>query len=113
MTKSDASASETATPGLSDQVDALRGDLAALAEKFSAFAEAESETLARHARAAGRAVNRKAAELGAQTGDMAQAARAQASDLQDALEAYVVENPIRSVVIAAGIGLILGAASRR
>jgi len=103
---------------ISSQVDSLRSDLAALAEKFASYADREhaaalGDAVTRQARAARRALNTKVAELGDQGGELADAARAQATDLQDALEAYVVENPIRSVVIAAGVGLILGAMSRR
>lgn len=102
---------------ISSQVDALRSDLASLADRFATYAEREQaaigETLSRQARAARRTLNSKVAALSDQSGELAEAARAQAHDIQDALEAYVVENPIRSVVIAAGVGLILGAMSRR
>ena len=102
---------------ISSQVDALRNDLAALADRFATYADREQavigEAVTRQARAARRAVNNKVAALSDQGGELADAARAQANDIQDALEAYVVENPIRSVVIAAGVGMILGAMSRR
>lgn len=102
---------------ISAQVDALRNELSSLAEKFTSYADRDpavlGEAVQRQARAARRAIDRKVAALSEQGGEIADAARAQATDLQDALEAYVVENPIKSVVIAAGVGLILGAMSRR
>lgn len=103
---------------ISSQVEALRADLASLADKFASYADRDhaaaiGDAVSRQARAARRALNAKVSELSDQGGELADAARAQASDLQDALEAYVIENPIRSVVIAAGVGLILGAMSRR
>lgn len=103
---------------ISSQVESLRNDLAALADKFASYADREHAAaigaeVTRRARAARRALNNKVADLSEQGGELADAARAQASDLQDAVENYVIENPIRSVVIAAGVGLILGAMSRR
>ena len=103
---------------ISSQVDSLRNDLSSLAEKFASYADREhaaalGHEVKRQARAARRAFNSKVAALSDQGGELADAARAQASDVQDAVEAYVVENPIRSIVIAAGVGLILGAMSRR
>lgn len=103
---------------VSAQVESLRNDLSSLAEKFASYADREhaaalGDEVKRQARAARRAINTKVAALSDQTGELADAARAQASDVQDAIEAYVVENPLRSIVIAAGVGLILGAMSRR
>ena len=99
------------------QMDDLRSEIASLTQKISAYVERDSAALgdavSRGARYARRAVNKQFAAASAQGAEMADAARAQANDLQDAVEAYVSENPIRSIAIAAGIGLLLGAMSRR
>ncbi|MBK9082843.1 MAG: DUF883 family protein [Rhizobiales bacterium] len=99
------------------QIDDLRSDIAGLAQKIAGYVERDSaalgEAVSRGARYARRAVDKQFATAAAQGADMADAARARTNDLQDAVEAYVSENPIRSIAIAAGIGLLLGAMSRR
>lgn len=99
------------------QVDALREELANLAKRFADYAERDvgplTEAVSRGARQARRVIDRKVAQVADQTNEMADAARAQATDLQQAVEDYVVDNPLRAVAIAAGVGLLIGAMSRR
>jgi ElaB/YqjD/DUF883 family membrane-anchored ribosome-binding protein len=102
---------------ISSQVEALRSDLAALAQRFAEYADRDVDALgaavSRGARTARRAFNQKVAAVADQTTEMADAARAQASDLQDAVEVYVIENPFRSLAIAVGVGWLLGVVGRR
>lgn len=110
---------QSATSGqdVGAQVEILRRDLSELAERMSRYMEEQTsgigETVSRSARQAQRAVNESLSAAGLQTEQINEIAGQKAGELQEQVENYVVENPLRAVAIAAGIGLLIGAMSRR
>lgn len=102
-----------AQPDITAQVDALRKELGSLAELFSKFAEENRAAMSAAVSRGASEAKRKVADVAGQTAGLAEAASAQAGDIQESLEKYVVANPLRAVMIAAGVGLLLGAMSRR
>lgn len=99
------------------QVETLRRDLSNLTDRMTRYMEEQSEslgeTVSRGARQARRALNEKLSAAGLQTDQISEMANRKAGELQEQVENYVVENPMRAVAIAAGIGLLIGAMSRR
>lgn len=107
---------DQAKANISDSIgkdlDALRAEVARLAEQLSAYVDEEKSTwskrFSQEARHARRVFDDKVNEAGAKAGEFGDAAREQAADLQQAALDYIARKPLQSVAIAAGIGLILG-----
>lgn len=99
------------------QVEMLRRDLSQLTERMTTYIEEQSaglgETVSRGARQARRAFDEGLNAAGLQPDHVSEMATQKAGELQERVENYVVENPLRAVAIAAGIGLLIGALSRR
>lgn len=99
------------------QVETLRRDLSELTERMSRYMDEQTsgigETVSRGARQARRALNERLNAAGLQTDQISEMATQKAGELQEQVENYVVENPLRAVAIAAGVGLLIGAMSRR
>jgi len=97
---------------LTTDIDALRAEVARLTEQLSTFIDEEKSTLSKllskEAKAARQVLDSKLSDVGSKAGEIGEAAREQASDLQKAALDYIGKKPLQSVAIAAGIGLLLG-----
>jgi|SRR5258708_6824355 ElaB/YqjD/DUF883 family membrane-anchored ribosome-binding protein len=97
---------------LSNEVDALRAEVLRLTEQLSSFIDEEKSTLSKilskEAKNAKQLLDSKLTDVGHRAGELSDAAKEQASDLQKAAFDYVTRKPLQSVAIAAGVGLLLG-----
>lgn len=83
---------------LSEQIKAIQAELLALTESVRSFSSEKAHAGAEALReAAGRA------------GDAADDARRHGEHMAEALEGRITANPLPSVLIAAGVGLVIGA----
>jgi ElaB/YqjD/DUF883 family membrane-anchored ribosome-binding protein len=97
---------------LTTDIDALRAEVARLTEQLSSFIDEEKSTLSKilskEAKSAKQMFDSKLSDVGTKAGEISDAAREQASDLQKATLDYITKKPLQSVAIAAGVGLLLG-----
>jgi ElaB/YqjD/DUF883 family membrane-anchored ribosome-binding protein len=91
---------------LQEQIESLKADLAAISTTLS--------DLVRSGVREGRTrVERKASEYKRQGMEQADAALEEARAYGDALEGKIVENPFAAVLVALGLGFLVGLMSRR
>lgn len=97
---------------ITNDLDALRAEVARLTEQLSTFIDEEKSTLSKllskEAKNAKHVLDSKLSDVGSKAGELSDAAKEQASDLQKMALDYVARKPLQSVAIAAGIGLLLG-----
>lgn len=87
---------------LSEQIKALQAELLALTEQFRGFSTAKAQ--------AGAEAVREAAERASGTARATAAeARRHGEQIADELEGRITANPLPAVLIAAGVGLLVGA----
>lgn len=105
---------------LSDNLDKIRADIASLTDSVkmlmadsagiqSALRDKMNNT-ARHAANVGERVLNEAGEFGAEALHMAQR---QAGQAVDSVEGHIRQNPFAAVMIAAGVGFVLGLFNRK
>ena len=97
---------------LTSDLDALRAEVARLTEQLSSFIDEEKSTLSKlfskEAKSAKQILDSKLSDVSSKAGEITDAAKEQATDLQKATFDYISKKPLQSVAIAAGIGLLLG-----
>jgi|EndMetStandDraft_6_1072998.scaffolds.fasta_scaffold44507_2 ElaB/YqjD/DUF883 family membrane-anchored ribosome-binding protein len=97
---------------LTSDLDALRAEVARLTEQLSSFIDEEKSTLSKlfskEAKSAKQILDSKLSDVSSKAGEITDAAKEQATDLQKATLDYISKKPLQSVAIAAGIGLLLG-----
>ncbi|HSM20124.1 MAG TPA: hypothetical protein VK844_07125 [Hyphomicrobiales bacterium] len=89
-----------------EQIDVLKGDVAALVD---ALGDLVGDT-AREGRAT---VERKAGEYATKGRQQADAAISQAQELEEELRAQIGRNPLTAILVALGLGFLIGLMSRR
>jgi ElaB/YqjD/DUF883 family membrane-anchored ribosome-binding protein len=97
---------EKAYGELEEEVARLRADIAALADTLKGLAGAE-------AKSAAEALRGGADRVAASAHSAADRAQASAREGYDALQTTVEKNPLTALLLALGLGFIVGAMSRR
>jgi len=101
-----------ATRNLDQELDTLRGDLGKIRDDIAALTRSLSDAAAAEAKAGGARLN-QAAHAAAQTAKeraqhFADTARTQGEEGIAALEQRIEQNPFTSVLVAFGVGLVIG-----
>lgn len=101
-----------ATRNLDQELDTLRADLGKIREDIAALTRTLGDTAAAEVKAGGARLN-QAAHAAAQTAReraqrLAETARAQGEEGLAALEDRIEQNPVTSVLVAFGLGLVIG-----
>ena len=101
-----------ATRNLDQELDTLRGDLGKIRDDIAALTRSLSDTAAAEAKAGGARLNRAAHDAAQTAKERAQhfadSARAQGEEGIAALEQRIEQNPFTSVLVAFGVGLVIG-----
>ena len=93
---------KTAPSDLSEQVKAIQAELLALTETMRSFTRD-------HAAAGAEAIRGAAHHAGGVAASAAEEARRRGERVAEDLEDHITANPLPAVLIAAGIGLVVGA----
>jgi ElaB/YqjD/DUF883 family membrane-anchored ribosome-binding protein len=101
------------TTSLTDQIDKLQSQVNTLTVRLAKFLDEEKSALQGASTVARRLVSQTSRRYGDQINELAGSAGGQLSDLQDAIYADVKRHPLRALAIVGGIGLLLGAFTRR
>lgn len=101
-----------AASDLAEQVEKLRKELADLSSSMAGMVEREKDHALRSARKFADNVSGHIRDYAPDTDALLRQARGHADDLGKALGDEVKRNPLRTLAIAAGIGLLIGALSR-
>jgi ElaB/YqjD/DUF883 family membrane-anchored ribosome-binding protein len=103
---------DMATRNLDQELDTLRADLGKIREDIAALTRTLSDAAAAEAKAGGARLN-EAAHAAARTAreraqHFADSARTHSEEGLAALEDRIEQNPITSVLVAFGVGLVIG-----
>jgi len=89
-------------PDLAEQMKAIQSELLALSETVRSYTRD-------HASAGAEAVRDAASRAGSAAHDVAEEARRRGENLAEDLQGHITANPLPAVLVAAGIGLVIGA----
>lgn len=95
-------ADNTDTSDLSDQIKAIQAELLSLTEAVRSYSS-------QHAAAGAEAVRDAAGRAGEAARHTAEEARRHGERVAEDLEGRITANPLPAVLIAAGVGLVIGA----
>lgn len=95
-------ADKTEGADLSEQIKAIQAELLALTETVRSYSS-------EHASAGAEAVRKAAHRAGDAAHDAAEEARRRGERVAEDLQGHITANPLPSVLIAAGVGLVIGA----
>jgi ElaB/YqjD/DUF883 family membrane-anchored ribosome-binding protein len=107
------SASEKPLEELSGQLATVKRDLQNLSSQLVDFVNREKNSMSSSARKMVADMSATLDSYGVKTDVLASEVKARTGDLQKAIAAEVRANPLRAVVVAVGLGLLLGALTRR
>lgn len=94
------------------QIEQLRGEIASLASTVAGFVDEERRALGQRARRLAGDLGERLGTAGEQAGALKDVAVEYTEDAAAALAREIRDKPLRSMAIAIGVGLIIGALSR-
>lgn len=97
-----------ATRNLDQELDTLRADLGKIRDDIAALTRTLGDTAAAEAKAGGARLNEAAHAAKERAQHFAESARAQGEEGIAALEQRIEQNPFTSVLVAFGVGLVIG-----
>lgn len=97
-----------ATRNLDQELDTLRADLGKIREDIAALTRTLGDTAAAEVKAGGARLNEAAHAAKERAQRLADSARAQGEEGIAALEQRIEQNPITSILVAFGVGLVIG-----
>lgn len=110
-------AAENTTADVTAELTQLRADFGRLADSVSELVKSQTQTVAatmrEQAGKAGDAVAANFADLSSSATKMTNSAQASMQSAGNDIEASIERNPMAAVMIAAGIGLVLGLVTAR
>ncbi|MDR6292665.1 ElaB/YqjD/DUF883 family membrane-anchored ribosome-binding protein [Inquilinus ginsengisoli] len=97
-----------ATRNLDQELDTLRADLGKIRDDIASLARTLGDAATAEAKAGGARINEAAHAAKDRAQRFAESARTQGEDSIAALEERIEQNPITSILVAFGVGLVIG-----